>query len=98
MGELKSSEAIAGLGLSSLSLGTMRFADKGLSREDVSDLIGYLYSECGIDTHHSSHEYSSYGLYAEGLAHFKKKQKPASGIFASCLPPISGKMVFHTAL
>lgn len=44
----------------------MRFADKKLSVNAVAKLIETA-NELGIDTHHSSCEYSSYELYSEAL-------------------------------
>jgi len=44
----------------------MRFLDRSLSIKEVSKLIEEAFS-IGINTHHSSSEYSSYELYAEGL-------------------------------
>ncbi|TWT65052.1 aldo/keto reductase [Allorhodopirellula solitaria] len=54
------------LGLSRISLGTMRFQDKCLSKAAVQEIIESCF-EKGISTHHSSHEYNSYSLYAESL-------------------------------
>ncbi|AZJ35046.1 hypothetical protein D6T69_05720 [Tenacibaculum singaporense] len=55
------------LSLSPITLGTMRFADKKLSVIDVLRLIEEGYS-IGIDTHHSSYEYSSYDLYSSAIS------------------------------
>lgn len=54
------------LGLSSVSLGTMRFYDKSLTTNQVVRLIESSF-EIGITTHHSSFEYSSYKLYTKAL-------------------------------
>jgi aryl-alcohol dehydrogenase-like predicted oxidoreductase len=54
------------LGLSNVTLGTMRFYDKNLSTKEVNNIIENCY-EIGIDTHHSSHEYNSYNLYLKAL-------------------------------
>ena len=56
----------ANLGLSNITLGTMRFFDKSLSLNEVTRLIEKAY-DIGINTHHSSSEYSSYSLYTEAL-------------------------------
>ncbi|OIQ23511.1 aldo/keto reductase [Lacinutrix sp. MedPE-SW] len=56
----------ANLGLSNITLGTMRFFDKSLSSNEVTSLIEEAYS-IGINTHHSSSEYSSYSLYTAAL-------------------------------
>lgn len=55
------------LNLSELTLGTMRFFDKGLSVNEVRTLLEKSF-EAGIDTHHSSFEYNSYDLYRSALA------------------------------
>ncbi|MDT0607841.1 aldo/keto reductase [Croceitalea rosinachiae] len=54
------------LGLSAVSLGTMRFHDKSLTTNQVVRLIENSY-DIGITTHHSSFEYSSYELYTKAL-------------------------------
>ncbi|WAC01088.1 aldo/keto reductase [Lacinutrix neustonica] len=54
------------LNLSSITLGTMRFFDKALTTRAVVDLIEAAYNS-GINTHHSSVEYSSYPLYTEAI-------------------------------
>lgn len=54
------------LKLSDITLGTMRFYDKGLSINQVQTLIEQSF-EAGIDTHHSSFEYNSYDLYRSAL-------------------------------
>ncbi|OSY88145.1 hypothetical protein WH52_09005 [Tenacibaculum holothuriorum] len=54
------------LSLSSITLGTMRFADKNMSVEEVIRLIEEA-NDIGITTHHSSYEYSSYELYCNAL-------------------------------
>lgn len=56
-----------------VALGTMRFADRGTSRDELVKLFSYLYHEAGVNVHHSSYEYNSYELYCDALAHFKKK-------------------------
>ena len=59
-------ELKATLNLSKITLGTMRFFDKSLSTKEITNLIEEAFS-IGIDTHHSSVEYSSYSLYTEAL-------------------------------
>lgn len=59
-------ELKATLSLSKITLGTMRFFDKSLSTKQVTNLIEDAFST-GINTHHSSAEYSSYVLYNEAL-------------------------------
>lgn len=54
------------LNLSNITLGTMRFFDKSLSVTEITRLIEEAFS-IGIDTHHSSAEYSSYSIYTEAL-------------------------------
>lgn len=74
------------LALSKITLGTMRFFEKGLSTKNVTNLIDRAF-ELGIDTHHTSYEYSSYGLYLSGLkksqnkGHFKNIVKLSSPHF-----------------
>jgi predicted oxidoreductase len=60
--------------VSLISLGTMRFYDKGLTKDDLVALLEYSYHELGINTHHSSYEYNSYDLYCKALAYFKKNK------------------------
>jgi predicted oxidoreductase len=64
------------LGLSNVTLGTMRFFDKTLSTKEVTNIIENCH-EIGIDTHHSSHEYNSYNLYLNALKNstYKKQVK-----------------------
>lgn len=57
------------LGLSPIALGTMRFVEKGLSEQEVLNLIEVAFNK-GITTHHSSFEYESYDLYTNALAKF----------------------------
>lgn len=57
---------MSNVGLSNVTLGTMRFYDKNLSVNEVTEIIENCY-EIGIDTHHSSLEYSSYQLYLKAL-------------------------------
>jgi len=54
------------LNLSNITLGTMRFFDKSLSINQVKNLIEEAFS-IGINTHHSSSEYSSHTLYTKAL-------------------------------
>ena len=54
------------LGLSRITLGTMRFLDKGLTETQVIQLLEESW-EAGITSHHSSSEYSSYKLYTKAL-------------------------------
>lgn len=54
------------LGLSPITLGTMRFFDKALSRKQITEIIETCF-EGGIKTHHSSFEYNSYDLYSSAL-------------------------------
>ena len=60
------------LGLSDIALGTMRFHDKSLSINEVTELIERAF-EIGITTHHSSFEYSSYELYTKALKNVRYK-------------------------
>ena len=62
------------LNLSDLTLGTMRFYDKGLSSNQVQTIIEKSF-EVGIDAHHSSFEYNSYDLYRTALAKTTVKSK-----------------------
>jgi len=64
------------LNLSKVTLGTMRFKDKGLTSTDVTRLIECAF-DVGVTTHHSSYEYSSYKLYCEALnnSHCKSQIK-----------------------
>jgi hypothetical protein len=59
--------------ISPIALGTMRFADKGTSIDELVALFSLLYNEGGINVHHSSYEYASYALYCNAIASFKKK-------------------------
>ena len=63
--------------ISSIALGTMRFADKGTTKKELIKMFDFLYYEEGINIHHSSSEYSSYPLYCDAVTSFKKKAKPA---------------------
>ena len=72
-GKLTDLRIIHNQAISPLALGTMRFADKGTSKEEMVALFSLLYNEGGINVHHSSHEYASYPLYCEAVAAFKKK-------------------------
>ena len=67
MGELRNH-----LDLSNITLGTMRFFDKKLSKNLVLSIIEQSY-EVGIDTHHSSFEYNSYELYCQSLKQFDRR-------------------------
>jgi len=60
--------------ISEITLGTMRFLEKSLMPNEVTDIIDTCFDN-GIDTHHSSSEYESYNLYTEGLAKSKNIQK-----------------------
>ena len=62
------------LSLSDITLGTMRFFDKGLSKNEVVSLIEKSW-EIGINTHHSSFEYNSYQLYTSALSKSNVKNK-----------------------
>lgn len=62
------------LDLSKLTLGTMRFHDKQLTVSEVIAIIDEGY-EIGIDTHHSSIEYSSYELYIKALEKSQKRKQ-----------------------
>jgi len=64
---------VDGMVVSPLALGTMRFADKGQSKDELIKLFEYLYHELGINIHHSSYEYNSYPLYCDAVTQFKKK-------------------------
>jgi len=59
-------KSMPNLGLSNITLGTMRFYDKNLSTKEVTHIIESCY-EIGIDCHHSSLEYNSYQLYLDAL-------------------------------
>lgn len=50
----------------------MRFLEKGCTVTDLVNLFSFLSNEMGIDVHHSSYEYTSYPLYCEVLAKYKK--------------------------
>ncbi|HZE98460.1 MAG TPA: aldo/keto reductase [Planctomycetota bacterium] len=54
-----------------MTLGTMRFSEKGLSVSSVRSLISYAF-EAGVTTHHVSNEYPSFELYREALSTFPK--------------------------
>jgi aryl-alcohol dehydrogenase-like predicted oxidoreductase len=69
VGELKEN-----LNLSGITLGTMRFVDKGLSVNQIQNIIEKSF-EVGIDVHHSSFEYNSYELYKTALAKTAVKSK-----------------------
>lgn len=60
------------LELSRITLGTMRFADKDLSVQDVAGLIQAA-ADAGVTTHHSSSEYSSYDLYVKALRSVQRR-------------------------
>jgi len=62
------------LNLSKLALGTMRFHDKELTVNQVVDIINEGH-EIGINTHHSSFEYSSYELYTKALEKSGKRKE-----------------------
>jgi len=64
---------VNGIHISPVALGTMRFVDKGLSKEELTYLIEFLYKEVGINIHHSSYEYNSYSLYCDALHSIKYK-------------------------
>jgi aryl-alcohol dehydrogenase-like predicted oxidoreductase len=72
VGKLVKNTIADGISLSSIALGTMRFRDKGLEKEELVDMMKYLYHELGVNTHHSSYEYNSYELYCQALTEFKK--------------------------
>ena len=72
--QLTAPRNINGVSLGPLALGTMRFADRGLTKEELVNLFSFLYDELGVNAHHSSYEYNSYALYCEALALFKKKE------------------------
>ena len=72
-GKLTDHRKINNKAISPVSLGTMRFADKGTTKKELVELFSLLYHEGGINAHHSSYEYSSYPLYCEAIASFKKK-------------------------
>ena len=74
-GKLIGNRKIGAIDISAVALGTMRFADKQISKEEIVDLLSFLYHDAGINVHHSSHEYISYTLYCEALKQFKKKSK-----------------------
>lgn len=62
------------LDLSRITLGTMRFQDKGLSERQVTQLIEESW-KAGIISHHSSSEYSSYELYTKALKNSSVRNK-----------------------
>jgi aryl-alcohol dehydrogenase-like predicted oxidoreductase len=76
-GKLTANRKIGAIDISPIALGTMRFADKQTTKEEIADLLSFLYHETGINVHHSSVEYASYPLYCEALKDFKKKAKQA---------------------
>src|SRR5258708_15068279 len=59
----------AGIKVSPLTLGTMRFSEKGLSVSSVPSLIAFAF-DAGVTTHHVSNEYPSFELYREALSTF----------------------------
>lgn len=61
----------------------MRFLEKGLTIEEVVELINYCF-ESGINTHHSSFEYESYGLYLSALAKSEYKNQIKHIVKLSC--------------
>ncbi len=71
--QLKTARSIDGASVGPVALGTMRFADRNRSKQELVDLFSYLYQEVGVNVHHSSYEYSSYHLYCDALKLFKKK-------------------------
>lgn len=73
MDELTANRQIGDMIFSPVTLGTMRFLDKGRTKDELIDLFSYLYHELGVNTHHSSYEYNSYQLYCEALLDFKRK-------------------------
>jgi hypothetical protein len=74
-GKLTANRIINNCSISPIALGTMRFKDKGATKEDLVNLFSLLYNEGGINVHHSSYEYSSYELYCDSIKSFKKKVK-----------------------
>lgn len=71
----------AGIKVSPLTLGTMRFSEKNLTVASVRSLIAYAH-ERGVNTHHVSHEYQSFALYREALASFPKSFREGLAIIA----------------
>ena len=67
-------KSMPNLGLSNVTLGTMRFHDKNLSSKNVTNIIENCH-EIGIDTHHSSFEYNSYQLYLDALKNSSCKRQ-----------------------
>lgn len=61
----------AGIWVSILALGTMRFAEKGLDVPAVRALIAEA-ADRGVLTHHVSTEYASHAVYREALLSFPK--------------------------
>lgn len=57
--------------LSSISLGTMRFAEDGLTVRELADLL-ITAAHLGITSLHSSHEYASFELFCQALAMARK--------------------------
>jgi hypothetical protein len=98
MGELSTVKRLNDMDAGPIALGTMRFADKGRTKEELVSLFSFLLSDLNIDIHHSSYEYSSYPLYCEALAAFKKKAKEASGTSVKFPLPISKSVIFQPTL
>jgi hypothetical protein len=73
MEQVKQHRFIGNMDFSPIALGTMRFAEKNCTEDDLLQLFNYLYYEIGINVHHSSYEYSSYPLYCNAVKKFKKK-------------------------
>ncbi len=74
MKTIKQNKISINTSISEITLGTMRFLEKSLTPNEVTDIIDSCFDN-GIDTHHSSSEYESYNLYTEGLAKSKNAQK-----------------------
>lgn len=72
--QLTAHRSINGSSVGPLALGTMRFADRGRTKEELIHLFSFLYEELNINVHHSSYEYSSYSLYCDAVTLFKKKR------------------------
>lgn len=78
-----------------IALGTMRFADRGTSKEELANMFSFLYHEIGVNVHHSSYEYSSYSLYCDALALSKKKVASLQSIYVSYLLRTSKRRIFQ---
>ena len=51
--QLTAPRNINGVSLGPLALETMRFADRGLTKEELINLFSYLYNELGVNADHN---------------------------------------------